>query len=356
MGWGSSEPAPDSAQVKAKGGGFNSGDWGLAPGGRRAHYQRSERASGSARYPFGNGHKITSRFKTMKLPGTKLTRRTLIKSAGLLTTAGALGFTAHESAGSQAAAPTGNGSGPRALALIGDRYHNSDYIRVALDKVFRELNIPWEYTTHYDRLSADLLKDYQLLVVLRDGMIWPNGYLGPDAYTDYEGNLENRPPRSQEAKPVMWITEEQGAAVKNFVQSGNGFYALHNSSHISLSSKNYREVMGGAYIGHPPLRPFRVRASGNPHPITQGMKDFFVNDEQHYVAYDKDKKHILLEAENVDGLTYQNLGTKSISGWAYEFGNGRVVFTAVGHTIDAMWNPQYVEIQKRSIRWLLKQL
>jgi len=40
----------------------------------------------------------------------------------------------------------------------------------------------------------------------------------------------------------------------------------------------------------------------------------------------------------------------------YDFGKGRVVFTAVGHTVHAMWNPQYLEIQKRSVRWLLKQI
>jgi type 1 glutamine amidotransferase len=154
----------------------------------------------------------------------------------------------------------------------------------------------------------------------------------------------------------MWMTEDQGAAIKDFVTAGNGFYALHNSSHISLTSKNYREVMGGAYISHPPLRPFRVRPTENKHPITEGITEFMVNDEQHYVDYDKDKKYILLEAENVDGLTFQTYGTKSISGWAYDFGGGRVVFTAVGHTIHAMWAPQYLEIQKRSVQWLLKQI
>lgn len=284
----------------------------------------------------------------------KLSRRTLVGKAGLAVAAGALGLTSNESAGSEASQSPS--TEPRALALIGDRFHNSDYIRVALNKTFKDLNIPIDYTIQYDQISANLLKGYQIFLCLRDGMIWPNGYLGPDAYTDYERNLENLPPRSGDPKPEMWITEDQGAAIKEFVNSGNGFYALHNCSHISLSSKNYREMMGGAYIGHPPLRPFRVRASENQHPITQGMSDFMVNDEQHYVEYDKDKKYILLEAENVDGLTYENLGSKSISGWAYDFGKGRVVFTAVGHTIDAMWNPQYLEIQKRSIRWLLKQI
>ena len=292
----------------------------------------------------------------MKFFGTTFSRRTWLHNAGVVAGAGLLGFNRAEGVYSQSAVSApGAATHPRALALVGDRFHNSDYIRVALDKVFKGLNIPIDYTVEYDKISASLLKSYQLFLCLRDGMIWPDGYLGPDAWSDYSKNLENAGDYPNQ-KSVMWMTEDQGTAIKDFVNAGNGFYALHNSSHISLTSKNYREVMGGAYIGHPPLRPFRVRASGNQHPITQGMSDFVVNDEQHYVDYDKDKKYILLEAENVDGLTYENLGSKSISGWAYDFGSGRVVFTAVGHTIHAMWTPQYLEIQKRSVQWLLKQI
>ena len=105
---------------------------------------------------------------------------------------------------------------PRALALIGDRYHNPDYIRVSLDKVFHELDIPIDYTVDYAGLSAASLKPYQLLLILRDGMIWPAGYSGPDAYTAYETDLENNGDFPA-AKSVMWMTEEQGLAIKNFV-------------------------------------------------------------------------------------------------------------------------------------------
>ncbi|HEY4075686.1 MAG TPA: ThuA domain-containing protein [Rhizomicrobium sp.] len=243
---------------------------------------------------------------------------------------------------------------PRALALIGDRYHNPDYIRVSLDKVFQDLNIAIDYTIDYAALSAAMLKPYQLLLILRDGMIWPGGYSGPDAYA-YEPSLEN-PGDFPPPKPVSWITEDQGLAVKNFVNAGGGFYALHNSSNISLYSKNFREVMGGAYVGHPPLRPFQVHATTNGHPITAGLQPFVVNDEQHFVDYDKDPRYVILESENLDGLTFEQRGTKSPAGWAYDFGKGRVVFTAVGHTIHAMWNPQYLALQKRAVRWLLKDI
>jgi hypothetical protein len=243
----------------------------------------------------------------------------------------------------------------RVLALIGDRYHNPDYIRVALTKMFDGLGVAVDYTMDYDRLSSKLLANYQLFLCLRDGMVWPGGYLGPDAYTAYEQGLENKqdfpPPKSQ-----SWLTEDQATAVKEFVNSGGGFYSLHNNSHVSLSSKIYRDVQGGAYIGHPTLRPFKVRVVNGNHPITQGIQDFMVNDEQHYVEYDKDRKNILLEAENIDGLTYENYGPKSIAGWAYDYGRGRVVFTSVGHTIHALWAPEYLKVQRRSVQWLLKQI
>ena len=245
---------------------------------------------------------------------------------------------------------------PRVLALIGDRYHNADYIRVALNRLFRELNLPIDYTINYDQISARLLAPYRLFVVLRDGMIWPNGYLEPNDY-EYSHALENnRAWPKEQSEP--WITEEQGRAIKDFVKAGGALYALHNSSHISLSSKDYREVMGGAYIDHPALRPFKVSVVNKEHPITRGVQDFIVNDEQHFVTYDKDSKYILLRSENIDGLTDisegKDLGAKAIAGWAYDFGKGRVVFTAVGHTLHAMWQPEYLKLQKNAVGWLLR--
>jgi type 1 glutamine amidotransferase len=280
-----------------------------------------------------------------------ISRRHLLKSAGALASGGVLLYPQEESRGVPA-----DDSLPRVLALIGDRYHNADYIRVALNRLFRELNLPIDYTINYDQISARLLASYRLFVVLRDGMIWPSGYLEPNDY-EYSHELENnRDWPKEQSEP--WITEEQGEAIKDFVQAGGALYALHNSSHISLSSKHYREVMGGAYIDHPALRPFKVSVVNKEHPITRGVQDFIVNDEQHFVAYDKDSRYILLRSENIDGLTDvsegKDLGTKAIAGWAYDFGKGRVVFTAVGHTLHAMWQPEYFKLQKNAVKWLLR--
>ena len=274
-------------------------------------------------------------------------RRGLVQGVGLAAGAGLIA-----AAGAQAQTRPGT---PRVLALVGDRYHNPDYIRTSLDPVFKELNVPIDYTIAYDRISAEMLKNYQVFLTFRDGMIWPGGYLGPDASSYYASNLED-PKTFPEPVSQPCLTEAQGAAIRDFVQAGGGLYAMHNSSYISLYVKSYREVMGGVSKSHPPLRPFQVHATPNRHPITEGMKPFMVNDEQHYVQYDGDAAHVILESENIDGLTFDGMGSKSVSGWAHDYGKGRVVFTAVGHNLHALWNPQYLEIQKRSVRWLLRQI
>src|SRR2546425_5695510 len=77
---------------------------------------------------------------------------------------------------------------PRALALIGDRYHSPVYIRDGLAPAFLRENVPITFIENVEALSGEALKDYQLLVILRDGMNWPNGY---------------------DKEHVKWMTEDQ---------------------------------------------------------------------------------------------------------------------------------------------------
>jgi type 1 glutamine amidotransferase len=305
-----------------------------------------------------------------------ISRRDMLKNVGAVTAAGALGVLEAPVSSDAASLQPRKGDRPRTLALIGDRWHNSDYIRVCLKWLFNELGLPIDFTTNYYDLSRGLLEPYQLFIAFRDNMIWPTGYVNSPG----EGELENRGKFPSE-QWVAWITEEQGEAVKDFVAAGNSFYSMHNNAFVSRSSKNYREVQGGVALDHPPLRPFKVHIVNKNHPITQDVDDFMVTDEQHFTIYDKDPANIILRGENIDGLDFVtdafdpnviekdsaseshpereseplvNRGTVSISGWAHEYGNGRVVFTAIGHTVHAMWQPEYLKIQKNAVRWLLK--
>src|SRR3954465_4316494 len=69
-----------------------------------------------------------------------------------------------------------------AFALIGDRYHNSDYIRVGLTRtIAKEMDVSIDFTDETPLLNAETLDGYKVLIVLRDGMIWPDGYGGDES-------------------------------------------------------------------------------------------------------------------------------------------------------------------------------
>jgi len=253
-----------------------------------------------------------------------------------------------------------------AFAVVGDRYHNSDYIRMALGKTLvREAGLSIDFTDEVSLLSAETLKGYQMLIVFRDGMVWPDGYGVRGSYPGYvpdkSSEIVSVPPLLKvEAKPQWWMEPAQGKAVKQFVEDGGSAFFYHNSSNISISNADFRDVEGANYTGHPPVRPFKVRIVNKNHPITRGVRDFIVTDEQHYVTYDKDASYVFMESENTDGLSYTGLigaqGPSCEAGWAYEYGRGRVCFMAPGHMISVLWNPEYVKLQKNAVKWLLREI
>jgi len=247
-----------------------------------------------------------------------------------------------------------------AFALIGDRYHNSDYIRTALTRTIeKDLDIPVDFTDETKALNAETLRGYKMLIILRDGMNWPDGY--PDETTNAawvatgKPKLVFDPPTPPTAaKPQYWMKPEQGKAVRQFVESGGAAFFLHNVTNVGLADPDFRHVLGAAYAGHPPIRTFKVKVTNPNHPITKGVKDFIVTDEQHYMEYDKDRKNIFLETVNEEGLTYRNMGATAPGGWAYDYGQGRVCYLSPGHLLTVLWNPEYLKLQHNAVRWLMR--
>ena len=244
----------------------------------------------------------------------------------------------------------------KAFALTGDRYHNSDYIRTALGKTLvRELGLTIDFTDETTLLNADTLVDYRMLLIFRDGMIWPEGY-GEKSFLSRGGPVEitSDPPVPQrKAGTEPWMTPEQGRAVKAFVMDGGAALLYHNVTYIAGYNADFREVLGAATEGHPAMRPYRVKITDRDHPITRGVNDFVVTDEQHFLTYDRDPGSVLMQSVNEDGLTHKDLGTSCQAGWAFDFGKGRVCYLAPGHNIPTLWNPEYEKIQQNAVRWLL---
>jgi len=253
-----------------------------------------------------------------------------------------------------------------AFALVGDRYHNSDYMRTGLGKTLvRDAGVSIDFSDEVKLLNTENLTGYKLLIVFRDGMLWPEGYPDESSNAAWAGRrgdtkLVSAPPvPAHPSQPMYWIQPHQGKAVKDFVSNGGGVLFYHNVTYISPHNDDFRDVLGAVTQNHPPIRKFKVKVVNPDHPITHGVSDFVVTDEQHFMTYQKDPKYLLLQSVNEDGLTFTNqgtnLGTTAPAGWAYDYGKGRVCYLAPGHLLTDLWNPEYEKLQKNAVKWLLRQ-
>ncbi len=215
---------------------------------------------------------------------------------------------------------------PHALVLIGDQPHEPGHIEVGLRPVFTATGVVPHFAVDVRALSAENLARVQLLVILRDGLMRPQAPDQPD---------------------YVWMTHEQEQAVVDFVHRGGGFLNLHNSMGLYPEDGPYLRLVGGRYIGHGPLERFRVEVVDHDHPVTRGVEDFSVADEQHTPPYDEKRVHLLLRNRSDNGET-------AAAGWAYEPGKGRLCHLANGHTRESLAHPMYQRLMQNAVRWLLE--
>jgi len=104
-----------------------------------------------------------------------------------------------------------------ALAVIGDRYHNSDYIRTALRKTLAEkAGIAIDFTDDVNQISRSNLRNYRMLILFKDGMIWPEGYSKINPI-----RIISNPPLEEEPEIMeYWMTDKQATAIKDFIEDG----------------------------------------------------------------------------------------------------------------------------------------
>ena len=215
---------------------------------------------------------------------------------------------------------------PKALALIGDRYHSPVHIRDGISPALLRENIPVVFIENHAALTAAALKPFDLLILFKDGMVWPNGHDQPH---------------------VKWMTGEQQQAIWDFVHAGGAFLALHNSHGIYPP--------GGALLQAFRRRLRRPPSAGRLHdsrrrqiaPITQGVEDYEIFDEQHTSKYSLDARHLLLR-----NIARDN--TAAPAGWWREPGEGRFAYLSPGHTPEGLGHGMTQRLIRNALRWLLR--
>jgi len=141
---------------------------------------------------------------------------------------------------------------------------------------------------------------------------------------------------------VGTITDSQKNGLLNFVASGKGYAGAHSAADSFRECPEYRAMVGGHFATHPAFRQYQVSVVDTEHPITKGIVEFMVEDEQYILDYDP-RVQVLCSA--------LWKGAAAPVAWTKPWGAGRVFYLALGHSPDACRHEMFRLLFQRGAKW-----
>ena len=179
-------------------------------------------------------------------------------------------------------------------------------------------------------------------------------------------------------------TEAEQDGLSQFLSRGGRWFALHATNALlefveggkvdtpDLAPR-FMEMLGSRFVAHPANQRIAVKVTDYVHPLTQGIEDFEVEDEEPYYCESLGEQAVLLEAsysERSRGYMRSDYGTDRTAHpqmYLHPYGAGEVLYLSLGHcagkhdmkpmvdvipVVRGSWNsPVYYELLRRGIRW-----
>ncbi|HEY5646137.1 MAG TPA: ThuA domain-containing protein [Pseudomonadales bacterium] len=183
-------------------------------------------------------------------------------------------------------------------------------------------------------------------------------------------------------------TLQQQQALGEFLQAGGRWFALHATNALLEfvdgkadtpdRAPEFMRLLGSRFVAHPPNQKISIRVTDVAHPLTAGLSDFEVEDEEPYYCEPLGEQLVLLEASYQmpsTGYVRSDYGTDRANHpqmYLHPWGDGQVLYLSLGHctgkhdmkpladivpVIRGSWNSStYYELLRRGIRWGVGQL
>lgn len=142
------------------------------------------------------------------------------------------------------------------------------------------------------------------------------------------------------------LTDAQRKGLLDHIAAGNGFTTFHSGADSFRNDPVYREFVGGYFVTHPAYRTYQVSITKVDSPITRGITEFMITDEQYILNVDP---QVTVLANSLhEGQLMPVLWTKS-------HGQGRVFYSALGHDTRAVEQEMFQKLLLRGALWSVGQ-
>jgi type 1 glutamine amidotransferase len=164
------------------------------------------------------------------------------------------------------------------------------------------------------------------------------------------------------------ITQDQVEGLRAAVAAGTGLTGWHGGIADSYrGSSDYLQLVGGQFATHPSREPstlvegseqnnsldytVEITELGRRHPITEGIASFQLTTEQYWVLHD-DLNDVLATTTHPSQPWHPwHRPITSPAIWTRHWGEGRIVVTTPGHSLEILRNPNVRTVIERGMLW-----
>jgi type 1 glutamine amidotransferase len=151
------------------------------------------------------------------------------------------------------------------------------------------------------------------------------------------------------------LTPPQSAGLRRAVHAGTGLAGWHGGLVATFDDDHeYLRMVGGLFLWHPAEfldHKVRIEPEHAGHPIVAGIEDFTVHTEQYWMLTDA-RNHTLATTivEPPDGGQGDGPVAMPVV-WTRQWGSGRIFFSAIGHRLEDLEQPEVRTLTARGLAW-----
>ena len=158
------------------------------------------------------------------------------------------------------------------------------------------------------------------------------------------------PKEGDQRKAFLEREERLKQSLVDFVRGGKGLAGVHSATDTYKNWKEYNDMMGGAFDGHPWHTAVPVRLLDSDHPLNKvfGGEGFTVTDEIYRfrkgTANPGDRRMLLSLDPNWDQIGRGRREDKFFPiSWISDYGEGRTFYCSLGHRDEIYSNPAVLQ-------------
>tara|TARA_B110000093_G_C12798285_1_gene337662 strand:+ start:75 stop:764 length:690 start_codon:yes stop_codon:yes gene_type:complete len=219
------------------------------------------------------------------------------------------------------------------LILVGGIFHDFHDSALALADVLKPLGLESRIENDIEAGLASLNQNPVALLTI-NALCWE--MIG-DKYDSYRADW------------AMRLSPAGRAAIISHLHDGGALLGLHTASICFSDWHQWGDILGGSWqwgrSWHPPQE--FVSLTPSRHPLMEGIAVFDVFDE----LYSALELRAGIETLLIGNSTGSDVSQPVL--WLNRFGNGRIVYDALGHDAAAVYQTDHAHALRRAVCWAL---